>query len=56
MAYKVTAECVNCGSCESDCPAEAISEKNGARWIDTAKCKECGTCVDTCPTSAIIEE
>ena len=55
MAYKITADCVNCGACEGDCPAEAISEKDDARFIDPAKCKDCGTCVDTCPSNAIVE-
>jgi ferredoxin len=55
MAYKVTDACVNCGACESECPAEAISEKNGARWIDPAKCMDCGACAGSCPTEAIVE-
>lgn len=54
MAYKVTDACVNCGACESECPVEAISEKNGLRWIDPAKCTDCGSCASVCPTEAII--
>ncbi|MEN6381895.1 MAG: 4Fe-4S binding protein, partial [Rectinema sp.] len=27
MAYRVTEACTNCGSCESECPVSAISEK-----------------------------
>ncbi|MDR0315348.1 MAG: 4Fe-4S binding protein, partial [Treponema sp.] len=27
MAYKVSDACVNCGACDAECPAEAISEK-----------------------------
>lgn len=57
MAYKVDAEkCANCGSCDSECPVEAISEKGGARWIDAAKCQSCGACAGVCPTDAISEE
>ena len=26
MAYVITDECIACGACESECPAEAISE------------------------------
>lgn len=55
MAYKVTDECINCGSCESDCPVEAISEAENARVIDADKCISCGACAGTCPTSAIVE-
>ncbi len=55
MAYKVTDACVNCGACEPECPVEAISEKDGARWIDPDKCIDCGSCVGVCPTEAIIQ-
>jgi NAD-dependent dihydropyrimidine dehydrogenase PreA subunit len=56
MAYKVSDECVNCGSCEDECKEGAISEKDGFRWIDPAKCKDCGTCAEACPTEAIAKE
>jgi len=52
-SYKITDACVNCGSCVSDCPVEAISEKDGKHVIDLAKCQGCGICVATCPTDAI---
>jgi NAD-dependent dihydropyrimidine dehydrogenase PreA subunit len=55
MAYKVTDACVNCGACEPECPVEAISDKNGTRWIDPVKCQDCGACVGVCPTEAIVE-
>jgi len=55
MAYKITDACVNCGSCDSECPVEAISEKDNSRWIDPAKCSDCGACAACCPTEAIIE-
>jgi len=53
MAHKISDACVNCGSCVSDCPVEAISEKDGKHVIDPAKCQDCGVCVATCPTEAI---
>jgi len=56
MAYKVTDVCVNCGACESECSVEAISEKDGKRFIDSTKCVSCGACVSACPTEAIVEE
>lgn len=54
MAYKITDACVNCGACEGECPQGAISEKNGARFIDPGKCIDCGACVSCCPTEAIV--
>ncbi|MDR0718494.1 MAG: 4Fe-4S binding protein [Treponema sp.] len=57
MAYKVDADkCVNCGTCDSECPVDAISEKSDKRWIDAAKCQSCGACSGVCPTEAISEE
>lgn len=55
MAYKVTDACVNCGSCEGECPVGAIAEAGNARAIDADKCISCGTCAGTCPTGAIVE-
>jgi NAD-dependent dihydropyrimidine dehydrogenase PreA subunit len=54
MAYKVTDACVNCGACEPECPVSAISEKNGARFIDPSTCIDCGSCASVCPTEAIL--
>ena len=56
MAYKIGDACVNCGACDSECPVEAISEKDGKRWIDPGKCSSCGACAGVCPTDAISEE
>ena len=56
MAYKVTtADCINCGACDSECPVECISEVNGARSIAADDCIDCGACADTCPTDCIIQ-
>lgn len=53
MAYKITDKCSNCGACESECPVEAISEKNGARIINEDECTSCGSCDSVCPMDAI---
>ena len=53
VAYKITDECTNCGVCESECPVEAISEKNDMRWIDPDVCTSCGACAEVCPVEAI---
>jgi ferredoxin len=56
MAYTVGDACVNCGSCDPECPVGAISEKDNARWIDPAKCQDCGACAGVCPVEAISAE
>jgi len=57
MAYIVSdSKCTNCGACEGECPADAISEKNNKRWIDSGKCVDCGACSGACPVEAITGE
>lgn len=56
MAYKVSDECINCGACESECPAGAISEKEDKRFIAADQCASCGACASVCPVGAISEE
>lgn len=56
MAFKITSDCVSCGTCAEECPSDAISEGTDTYVIDQEKCTECGTCKDVCPTEAIIEE
>jgi len=56
MAYKIDADaCTNCTVCDSECPVEAIIEKDDKRWIDADKCVDCGACVGVCPVDAITE-
>ena len=52
MAYKISDDCIACGSCESECPVEAISEQDGKYVIDADKCIECGACAGVCPVEA----
>jgi NAD-dependent dihydropyrimidine dehydrogenase PreA subunit len=53
MAYKITEECVACGSCAATCPVEAIKEGEPTYSIDAGECVECGSCAEVCPTGAI---
>jgi len=53
MAYVITDKCTKCGSCESVCPVEAISEGDETYVIDAEKCVDCGQCADQCPVEAI---
>jgi ferredoxin len=53
VAHVISDECVSCGSCEPECPVEAISEGDAKFVIDADKCTDCGTCVEVCPVEAI---
>lgn len=55
MAYRITEECLACGTCLDTCPSEAIVEGE-IFLINVDKCENCGSCVDVCPTGSIIEE
>ncbi len=55
MAYKITDDCVSCGTCAEECPVEAIKEGDGKFEIDANTCTDCGTCASVCPTEAIVE-
>ncbi len=54
MAYKITDECIACGSCVPECPVEAISE-GSIYTIDAGSCIDCGACAGVCPVEAISE-
>ena len=51
-AYRITEDCVECGSCLSTCPVKAIKE--GEPYFITGKCTGCGDCVEVCPVEAIV--
>ena len=53
MAYKITEECIACGTCEPECPVEAISMGDTIYEIDPEKCTDCGACTEVCPVDAI---
>ena len=53
MAYVISDDCVSCGTCEAECPAEAISQGDEHYEINPDVCLDCGTCADACPTEAI---
>lgn len=56
MAYKISDECVGCGTCVDECEAEAIKEKDDKYSIIAEKCTECGKCVEVCPVEAIAKD
>ena len=55
MALKITDACIACGSCQANCPCDAISEGE-IYVIDADKCAGCGACAEGCPVDAIVEE
>lgn len=52
MAYKISTDCIACGTCIDECPMGAISEGDIYK-IDPDVCSECGTCAEVCPSGAI---
>lgn len=55
MAYKISTDCVACGTCFDECPTGAISEGEIYK-IDPDVCIDCGTCANACPSGAIAPE
>ena len=58
MAYKISDDCIGCGSCQSQCPNNAIVEGSTQYQIDSSKCTECvgsydsQQCAAVCPVEA----
>ncbi len=62
MSYMITAECINCGACEMDCPVRAIAPSNNQYVIDENLCIDCegyfpvARCKLVCPVNACAPE
>ena len=56
MVFKITDDCISCGSCAGECPMTAISEGDGKYVIDADTCIDCGSCEAGCPVGAIVAE
>ncbi len=62
MAYKITEDCVSCGSCEGVCQNEAIKMDARTYKIDAGRCTECvgwfdaPKCSDICPVDACVPD
>ena len=61
MALRITADCLNCYACISDCPNEAITAGKKIHVIDQERCTECvgahesPRCMKVCPVETAIE-
>ena len=53
MAHVISNECIACGSCEAQCPVNAISMGDGKYEINPDECIDCGACEAQCPVGAI---
>lgn len=51
--YRITEECVSCGTCHPLCPVKAI--RKGFPYVITSKCNDCGKCAEVCPIDAIVK-
>ena len=50
--YRITEDCIGCGTCQGVCPQSAINE--GAPFaIWQNNCLQCGNCFENCPAQAI---
>jgi ferredoxin len=58
MATYITADCINCGACEPECPNEAISEGDEIYVIDPELCTECVGFYDheACPVECCLPD
>ncbi|NLN07739.1 MAG: 4Fe-4S binding protein [Firmicutes bacterium] len=53
MARVINDDCIACGSCQAECPVDAISEGDTKYHIDPETCIDCGACEEVCPVEAI---
>ena len=54
--FVISYDCLSCGTCAANCPADAIDMGDAHYEIDQDKCLQCGTCAANCPADAIAEE
>jgi ferredoxin len=62
MPHMITAECINCTACATDCPTEAISPGANQYLINPNVCTDCEglyttpKCFQVCPVNACVPE
>lgn len=50
--YRITENCIGCGSCQTVCPQGCVEEGTPYR-IHENHCLQCGNCAENCPVEAI---
>lgn len=50
--YRISDDCIQCGTCETGCPQQAITPGTPFK-IDQDHCLQCGRCFENCPVQAI---
>lgn len=54
MPYKINENCISCGECVRECPADAIDNLDSGNYhIHKNLCADCKACLDVCPVNAI---
>lgn len=56
MSRIISDECISCGTCEGECPVNAISAGDAHYQVDESACIDCGACESACPVGAISEK
>ncbi|MGI6050893.1 MAG: 4Fe-4S binding protein [Bilifractor sp.] len=51
--FFITDDCIGCGTCEANCPQQAIEEGTPFA-IRQDSCLHCGLCFENCPVQAIV--
>ena len=51
--YRVTGDCIGCGTCTRVCPMGCISLRDGRPEYQTDRCVGCMACIHACPQKAV---
>lgn len=53
--YRITDQCIGCGSCLAVCPQSCIVHDSIPFLIDQEHCLHCGNCMTACPVGAAVK-